>query len=156
MIKSEIFEGILFGWFETGCEGTLFALQEQKHITDDGKSWSYDGLHVIDPGDHLAVYKDDKEILDITLEGITSFEAKDKDPLIDEDDFFAGYKKYPLNPQYGQLLFVNNWVHWLPTNVDLRLWYSIFFSDTEKYTGRLKKIIRSHNDSDPSFQKPNL
>jgi hypothetical protein len=129
--------GILLGFFETGCEGTFFALQEFDHMK--GESWSYEGLKFIDPGDHLIISKDEEQILDIKLDGIASSDAKELPPIIDESDFFAGYKQYSGNPQHGQLCINNCWVHWLPTNVDLRLWYDVFFKNSEEYTGKLEK-----------------
>ncbi|RYY01731.1 MAG: hypothetical protein EOO53_16015 [Gammaproteobacteria bacterium] len=43
-----VVEGKLFGWFETGLEGTVWALQRE------GTS-GYDGLYIIEEGDHLVI-----------------------------------------------------------------------------------------------------
>ena len=142
------YKGILFGWFETGNEGTSFALQEFEHISEDGKSWSYDGLQVMYPGDHLVIKCEGKEIFSGVLEGVTCEDVCYDDKVADtyhekyvtESGLVAGFANYPMNPQHGQLHIGNYWVHWIPTNVDLDMWYDIFFTDPEKYTGILTKI----------------
>ncbi len=48
-------EGVLFGWIETGLEGTVWALQADN---DPG----YDGLFVLDEGDHLVIISPAKEV----------------------------------------------------------------------------------------------
>lgn len=127
------YRGKLFGFFETGCEGTIPALQE------DGFG-GYDGLKYIEPGDHLTIYKNGKEIFSGIIKAITSWErTDDEEPIINEKDFFVGWVKYPGNPEHGQLCINNFWVHWLPTNVDLRLWYDVFFHNSSKYKGKLRK-----------------
>jgi hypothetical protein len=113
------------------------ALQEFEHIKDG--SWSYDGLRVIEPKDKLIVYLDDKEILSVVLDNVLhTYDAKDYGFLIKESDFFAGWVRYPLNSKYGKLCLNGVYIDWLPLNVDLKLWFDIFISES-KYTG---KIIR--------------
>jgi len=134
-------EGVLHGFFETGTEGTLYAIQDHKHIDDKG-FYSYDGLHIIKPGDHLTIYHritgDPKEIL--FNEKIKATYKCDPDkPLFDKLGIVAGYKSYPANPSSGQLHIGNYWVHWLPTNVDMLLWYKVFFSQDSEYTGVLER-----------------
>jgi hypothetical protein len=125
-------EGTLFGFFETGCEGTIPALQE------DGLE-GYDGLRYIEPDDHLTIYKDGEEIFSGIIKAMVSWEMKDTKPIIDEKDFFVGWVRYPGNPEHGQLCINSFWVHWLPTNVGLRLWYDVFFYNPDKYRGKLRK-----------------
>jgi hypothetical protein len=50
------YQGILFGWAETGTEGFYWALQWEKYIGE--KYWDYKGLIVLDRKDHLTIYKD--------------------------------------------------------------------------------------------------
>lgn len=133
-------KGILHGHCETGTEGTMPAIQMYEHISEDGKSWSYAGLEIIEPGDHLIAIKDGEIVLDIILNDcVTSWGANSTTVLIDEPDIVAKWKSYPLNPMYGQLHINGFWVHWLPKNVDLRLWWDIFFEYPHKYDGILKK-----------------
>jgi hypothetical protein len=51
-------KGILEPFFETGTEGVIWSLQDEKHISADGKEWSYDGLNGLEDGDFLKVFND--------------------------------------------------------------------------------------------------
>jgi len=131
------YEGILHGFFETGCEGVMPALQEFKHTGEDGKCWSYDGLQFIDPSDHLIIYKDGKEMFNGIIKAITS--EGDNLTLINESGISAGWLKLPQDSEYKQPHINACWVHYLPTNIDLKLWWDVFFLNDGKYTGVLKK-----------------
>ena len=48
--------GVLEPYFETGTEGTVWS------IFEDGKE-GYDGLHMIEEGDHLTIYGENNEVL---------------------------------------------------------------------------------------------
>lgn len=127
-------KGELFGWFETGSEGTSPALQK------DGTS-SWDGFNLIDIGDYLIIKKNEKILFEGVIEGIRSEERAENTEIIFQDkekNICANWARYPLNPKYGQLQLGGYWVHWLPTNIDLSLWYDILFTD-ETYIGVLKK-----------------
>lgn len=56
--KFDKHEGILFGWFETGTEGIVWALQEFKHV---GEHWSYEGLVPLKSTDLLFVMDQDQK-----------------------------------------------------------------------------------------------
>ena len=132
-VYMEEHKGTLFGYFETGCEGTMPALQE------DGFT-GYDGLRIIEPNDHLTIYEGDKEVFSGVIKAVTSWDRTDnEEPIVSEEDFFAGWIRYPGNPEHGQLCLNNFWVHWLPTNVNLKLWYDVFFHSADKYRGKLRK-----------------
>jgi len=49
---SVIHEGLLFGWFETGLEGVVWALQ----ANHQNQRWDYEDLYVIETGDHLDIF----------------------------------------------------------------------------------------------------
>jgi hypothetical protein len=51
-------KGILEPFCETGTEGIVWSLQDEKHISADGKQWSYDGLNCLEDGDFLKVFND--------------------------------------------------------------------------------------------------
>lgn len=51
-------KGILEPFCETGTEGIVWSLQDEKHISADGKQWSYDGLNCLNDGDFLKVFND--------------------------------------------------------------------------------------------------
>ena len=134
------YKGLLHGHFETGTEGIMPAIQEYEHISEDGSSWSYAGLQVIDPGDHLIIIRDGVELfkgkLKCVMWGIDGIEGC---VLIDEPDIKASWERYPFYPENGQLQINGCWVHYLPKNVDLRLWWDVFFKNDGKYDGVLKK-----------------
>lgn len=51
-------KGILEPFCETGTEGIVWSLQDEKHISADGKQWSYDGLNPLEDGDFLKIFND--------------------------------------------------------------------------------------------------
>jgi len=138
------YEGIFFGWAETGTEGTEYCLQEYKHIIAED-NWSYAGLQLINPGDYLAIRDEHgKKMFEGLVEGTWEVD-EDKPLLYEPGGFFAGWLRRVnadpsygiLNPDFGQLCINGMWVHWLPTNIDLRLWWDIFFENSGKYVGKL-------------------
>lgn len=133
------YKGILHGHCETGTEGTMPAIQEFQHISEDGKSWSYEGLQIIEAGDHLTIIKDDKEIFNGIIEAYFAKENDDGKIFIDEPGFVVKWQRYPLNPKYGQLHINGWWVHYVPTNIDLKLWWDVFFKNDGTYIGILRK-----------------
>jgi len=56
----ETLEGVLFFHSETGTEGGYWAFQDSRHIQENGASWSYEGLHILENGDHLTIYHPDE------------------------------------------------------------------------------------------------
>ncbi|TAL27243.1 MAG: hypothetical protein EPN97_17850 [Alphaproteobacteria bacterium] len=50
--------GVAHAFCETGTEGVIWSLQDEKHISPDGKQWSYDGLNCLEDGDFLRVFND--------------------------------------------------------------------------------------------------
>ncbi len=50
-------KGVLEPFCETGTEGIIWSLQDEKHIAPDG-SYSYDGLNGLEDGDFLKVFND--------------------------------------------------------------------------------------------------
>jgi len=110
-------KGIAEAYFETGTEGTYWAVQDENHPRD------YQGLHIIRPNDHITVhYKDNQgdlyKLLDVEVELIDSIQAE-------KNKYFRQYLR-AHQTGWKQLNFAGFWVHKLPTNVDLGLWYQIF------------------------------
>lgn len=135
-------KGILFGWAETGTEGLIPALQEFEHISEDGQSWSYAGLVTVEPGDKLTIYKDDEEVLTVKLRAIYSYDLSGEEKNLYEgkrENYFAKWLPYPDDTENGQLCFNGWWTHWLPKNVDLGLWWDVFYDYPHRYTGKLNK-----------------
>jgi hypothetical protein len=125
--------GVLHGWFETGSEGTSWAIQDEKFIDDKGM-YSYDGLHIIEDGDHLEILSPDKKVSiwegKVSLLGQWHAEAH---------PYLKQYiKAAPYNPEYKQLSLAGRWIHRIPANVDLGLWSYVFLFK-EDFRGVLTK-----------------
>jgi hypothetical protein len=118
-MTTKIFEGILFGWFETGTEGILWALQEHKYIyqtggLNDGPHWDHKGLQVLRNGDRLKIYDENKILL--------------HDIVVDLDN----------TRQYKSLQQKNTyWVHGMQKSFHKEFWWNIFAS--EKCYGILER-----------------
>jgi len=52
----EKIEGQCFFYSETGTEGGYWAFQDRKYIDEKTGGWSYEGLHVLENGDHLTIF----------------------------------------------------------------------------------------------------
>jgi hypothetical protein len=74
MAEPKVIRGTLFLWSETGTEGGYWALQDEQHIVENcecphgyppdapHKHWSYDGLVVLEDGDHLKIFDEGGDI----------------------------------------------------------------------------------------------
>lgn len=111
----QIFEGQVFGWFETGLEGVVWALQTFE-------TQNYDGLIVVEKGDHLILRSQAGEVL--------------FDGIIDPDYEIGTQSRFPGDTS-GQSIALGHWIHWtqrswLPDN-----WASFFISGEN--TGRIER-----------------
>ena len=130
MFMSTTITGALCVHFETGSEGTSWMLME-----DDKTGW--DGAHYIRNGDHLVV--------EILLDGGSTVLLDKKLEMVNT----AGALKHFYLKQYvkihetglQQLSFAGVWMHYLPVNVDLGLWYRIFYelNDTQAIKATLTR-----------------
>jgi len=50
--------GIVHAFCETGTEGTVWSVQDEKGISPDGKHWTYEGLNCLQDGDYLRIFND--------------------------------------------------------------------------------------------------
>ncbi|HQK38558.1 MAG TPA: hypothetical protein PLO52_00410 [Flavobacterium alvei] len=98
-------KGVPFGWFETGTEGTIWAIQDEKDASN--KYWSYENLHIIKPGDRLKII--DKKTNEIVV---------DQDLQVVHSD--------------GKMNLYGFWCHWLPIGIDHKLWAQIFLDENGK------------------------
>ena len=94
-------------YFETGTEGVIWSVQ----IDNLG----YEGLYPLKNGDELIVYTKDR--CAIVWKGIVHLE------------FERLYTHYPGNPQYGQQLIFNRYVHGFQSNLEPHVWANWFFSE---------------------------
>lgn len=110
----ETISGTLFGYFETGVEGILWALQR------DGVS-GYEGLVVLERGDHLRIYDADKKVV---FDGIIN-------PNTD-----IGVHRRP-NTTISQPVALGRWIHWTQDGFEPDVWANYFIS--KRYTGLLQR-----------------
>ena len=86
-----VIRGVLDPFFETGTEGVIWSVYE------DGRT-GYDGLNCLADGDYLRIF-DKEDPTKVVWEGIIDLEWE------------RNYRKYPLNPKYGQQEVGGFWVH---------------------------------------------
>ena len=98
------FEGKLFDWFETGLEGVVWALQDDLHE-------GYDGLRVIEKGDHLTVFGARRRVL---WSGTIRKDRK------------TGARPRPGNPKFIQPVACGCWVHWIQKGFKPDRWAKFF------------------------------
>jgi hypothetical protein len=111
---SEIINGKLEPFFETGTEGILWSLY-------DDKNNGYNSLHVIKNGDFLEVINENNELY---WSGLIMLEYKRR------------FTSYPNNPKYGQQEIFGYWVHGFQEKIEPEYWSKMFF---DKMTAILKK-----------------
>jgi hypothetical protein len=99
-----IIEGVLDDWFETGLEGTVWVIQE------NGLS-GFDGLHIINKGDHLKITASTGETV---FDGIIEPET-----AVGDDGKRMG-RHQPTS--------CGRWIHWFQRGFDPDVWGNFFFS----------------------------
>ena len=101
-----ILKGKLEPYWETGTEGVLWALEDDRgHIRE--------ALHILKNGDYLKVFNDDNQVY---WEGTIQLEYE------------RNYQSYPMNPQYGQQALLGYWIHGLQYNLEPEFWGKMFFN----------------------------
>jgi hypothetical protein len=124
--KPRIIEGTLFDFFETGTEGVLWAVIDDENL-------GYDNLHFVEAGDHLTIL--DQLGYKLWSGAITC-------------DRKAGWRRYPLNPKYGQPLALGHWVHWTQKGFKPDEWAGYFIrSEYDRLRGILKKSRKTKNEN---------
>jgi len=107
--------GKLHGWFETGLEGTVWALHE------DGKE-GYDGLHVIEKNDKLIIF---------TADG-----KRELVKLIITPDFKVGIPKGER-----QQVSCGLWVHWIQKKWNPDAWGILFLAELPAILEKHEKVV---------------
>ena len=109
----------LLAFFETGTEGTIWSI-----YTDDQ---GYDGLYGLKNNDELIVYTKDR--CAIVWRGIIQLEYE------------RLYQPYPANPEYGQQLIFNRWVHGFQVGLEPYVWAKWFFDELPATLKRNEPVI---------------
>ena len=108
------YHGVLAHFFETGCEGSFWVLEQSGNT-------GYDALVFVEDGDHLTIYdKDGREV----YAGVI------------KEDRMTNLQQRPFTAIF-QPVCNGRWVHWLQSGVDPELWGEWFFSGI--YAGTLVK-----------------
>lgn len=102
--KIKVIKGQLMGYYETGMEGEMWALQEL------GKS--YDGLHNIQKAKHLKVYRHNKVIYD-------------------QDVDFVNYTEKKINTLDGVITKQIYWHFGMQKDIDENIWFQMFNEELE-------------------------
>lgn len=97
--------GTLEDFFETGCEGVMWAVYE------DGKS-GYDALNILEQDDWLRITDEHGKVL---FEGFIDCDRK------------KGWHEYPMNPGHGQPCALGMWIHWTQKGWEPDDWARLFF-----------------------------
>ena len=103
--KIPAIEGTLFAWAESGTEGVFWAIQDDRHPL------SYDGLNVIDEGDHLTILNNQQEVL---WSGVI------------EKDISTGSVPRPSKADWNQQVALGWWVHWIQKGFAPDKWADFF------------------------------
>ncbi len=110
--------GVLEDFFETGTEGVIWSV-----VSEDDHG--YDALYPIEEGDHLTI----QDQL-----GRKMWSGKIR------CDRRAGWRRYPLNPKYGQPCALGHWVHWTQRGFKPDDWARYFIRpEYDRLRGILRK-----------------
>lgn len=118
-VPSTEITGMLEDYFETGTEGVIWS------VYDDDEH-GYDGLHTIEEGDYLTICD---QLGRHKWAGTIRCDRK------------AGWKRYPLNPQFGQPCALGHWVHWTQKGFKPDEWARFFIRPARD---RLRAILKKH------------
>lgn len=113
--EPEPIQGVLFAWSETGTEGVVWSVQDERHMRarpDGSPEWDYEGLNPLRDGDRLAVLRPDGSV---EWEGIVALE------------YGRRRRPYPLNPADGQQEVHGFWVNGLQRDLAPETWAAWFF-----------------------------
>ena len=137
MSVTKVIKGVLCNYFETGCEGTYWSVQDENHIDDKGM-YDYEGLNILSPRTlvHMTIYGSDNHMIYSGNPSLVNYHQLD----ITEDDSLAAYLKsvtYETGYTRTQFQLGNMWVHNLPADFDMDLWKDIFIINSGKYTAEV-------------------
>ncbi len=88
----KILHGTIAHWYETGSEGVCWVFYR-----DGKKSWD-EAVEFLERGDRLKIFSEDGT--SIIFDGVIKPDSR------------IGWKRYPMNPKYGQPCALGYWIHW--------------------------------------------
>jgi hypothetical protein len=97
-------EGELIGYFETGCEGVIWSIE-------DDSRFGRDAMETICEGDYLTIVDQLGKPL---WKGMIRCDKR------------TGWCPYPMNPKLGQQSALGHWVHWIQKGFKPDAWASYF------------------------------
>ncbi|GEM_PF-1069090 len=119
------FEGELIDFFETGTEGVIWMLEDERRF-------GREALESICEGDHLTILDQLGKVL---WRGIIRCDNR------------VGWRRYPMNPQYGQQCALGRWVHWIQRGFKPDDWARYFIRpDYDRLRGILVRRTGSKRD----------
>jgi len=117
-----LIEGWLIDFFETGSEGTHWALEDEFNS-------SYDALHIMEEGDSLTIQDE---------LGVQLWSGKIK------CDRKSGRIRFPKNPDYDQPCALGRWIHWTQDGFKPDDWARFFILGSgQRLRGILVKRAKS-------------
>ncbi len=141
------YTGVLFDFFETGCEGTVWVLDVD---TDQcGSDLMYDALAIIEEGDHLKVESSEGAILFDGIIHEDHYESFHPHPyqwskigkivaaLWRSLPLWARKIVYKYEWVSGQPVACGRWIHWTQRGWSAEDWALMFFQ--EQYRAELIK-----------------
>jgi hypothetical protein len=126
---SQVFVGLLEDYFETGSEGTHWALIRDL-APGEGEVNYYERLILLQAGDQFTVFERD---------------GSERFTCVIEPDRSIGYTPYERNPDYGQPLALGRWIHWTQKGWQPDDWARLFIPDIDPsvFDAKLLEKVRA-------------
>lgn len=121
--KEKVLKGVVDHWYETGSEGVCWVF-----LNGGKRTWD-DGMKFLEAGDRLKVFGEDGKIV--------VFDGK----IV--PNYRIGWRKYPMNPKYGQPAALGYWIHWTQKGWKPDDWASLFIRPKGKKELRAELIKKA-------------
>lgn len=114
-----VIKGKLHFWSETGTEGGYWAIQNEKYIkkvlkseiNPTGEEWDYEGLHILEDGEELIIFKPDNSVYWEGIIDLNTFDVFTEDANglwihNDQKNVMRDFWALPFFKEYkGELIF---------------------------------------------------
>lgn len=131
-------KGKLNTYFETGTEGSYWAIYDESKKNKDG-FLPHSAMKILKNGDFLKIYVPGTD--QIYWEGKIELLDIVSHIMMRNDKFKKHMSNYVQQHEDGseQFCLAGRWVHAMPINIDLAVWYKIMISEEDWY-GEVKKV----------------